>query len=67
MGFVWLEVERGGLTKHTNFISSLLSHLSGPFRYDLIGGRWIYARDGHDMVDKLRSELTELVGTAPPL
>lgn len=40
---------------------------SGPMRYDLVGGRWIYARDGHDMVERLRDELTAMVGDAPPL
>ena len=40
---------------------------SGPMRYDLVGGRWIYARDGHDMVERLRDELSAIVGDAPPL
>lgn len=29
---------------------------SGPVRYDIIDGRWVYLRDGHDMLERLESE-----------
>lgn len=28
------------------------SPVSGPVRYDLRGGRWVYHRDGHEMHDR---------------
>ena len=30
---------------------------SGPVRYDCINGEWIYKRDGHEMLERLQSEL----------
>ena len=38
------------------------SPVSGPVRYDLTGGQWVYNRDGHELHARLREELTELVG-----
>ena len=37
---------------------------SGPVRYDLEGGRWVYHRDGHDMHARLTEELGRLCGAA---
>jgi len=38
------------------------SPVSGPVRYDLVGGRWVYHRDGHEMLARLRDEVSGLVG-----
>ncbi|KAK9845795.1 hypothetical protein WJX81_002579 [Elliptochloris bilobata] len=38
------------------------SPVSGPVRYDLEGGRWVYHRDGHDMHARLAAELQQLCG-----
>ncbi|CAL5221369.1 g3549 [Coccomyxa viridis] len=35
----------------------LSSPFSGPVRYDCINGEWIYKRDGHEMLERLQSEL----------
>lgn len=41
---------------------------SGPFRYDhQPGGRWVYHRDGRDLVKQLQQELKGLLGQAPAL
>ncbi len=40
------------------------SACSGPVRYDLEGGRWVYHRDGHDMHQRLAAELEQLYGIA---
>eukprot|EP00873_Tetraselmis_striata_P037487 jgi/Tetstr1/457751/TSEL_044296.t1 len=40
----------------------LSSPVSGPFRYDFVGGEWIYNRDGHSLHKKLSEELQNLVG-----
>lgn len=40
---------------------------SGPFRYDYTtGGRWVYHRDGRDMLKQIEAELEGLLGAAPP-
>lgn len=38
------------------------SPISGPKRYDLIGGRWITLRDGLSLTEVLQAELLELLG-----
>ena len=43
------------------------SPVSGPVRYDLVQRRWVYARDGHEMLQRLESELHELCGKQPQL
>ncbi len=35
---------------------------SGPLRYDYCNGRWVYHRDGRDMLGMLQEELTQLCG-----
>ena len=30
---------------------------SGPVRYDCVDGDWVYKRDGHEMLERLQSEL----------
>ena len=30
---------------------------SGPVRYDCEDGEWVYKRDGHEMLERLQSEL----------
>jgi frataxin len=35
------------------------SPVSGPVRYDWQNGRWVYLRDGHEMLERLSSELSE--------
>ncbi len=35
---------------------------SGPVRYDYMDGRWIYRHDDHELMDRLRSELNDLLG-----
>ena len=30
---------------------------SGPVRYDCVDGEWVYRRDGHEMLERLQSEL----------
>lgn len=39
------------------------SPVSGPVRYDLVHGKWIYARDGHELVERLSNELEQMFGT----
>ena len=39
------------------------SPVSGPVRYDWDEGRWVYQRDGHEMLSRLSEEITELLGT----
>jgi len=39
------------------------SPISGPVRYDLVREKWIYLRDGHEMLQRLSSELKDLFGT----
>lgn len=41
----------------------LSSPISGPKRYDLIGGKWTTLRDGSELTVLLNSELTEELGT----
>eukprot|EP01025_Chloroclados_australasicus_P009994 TRINITY_DN1388_c0_g1_i1.p2 TRINITY_DN1388_c0_g1~~TRINITY_DN1388_c0_g1_i1.p2 ORF type:complete len:204 (+),score=4.94 TRINITY_DN1388_c0_g1_i1:46-612(+) len=36
------------------------SPISGPFRYDCDGGRWIYHRDQHDMIKKIEKEFSSI-------
>lgn len=37
---------------------------SGPFRFDCAGaGRWVYSRDGHDLVQQLQDEMGVLTGS----
>lgn len=38
------------------------SPISGPVRYDYMDGRWIYRHDNHELMDRLRSELSDLLG-----
>ncbi|EIE19465.1 Frataxin [Coccomyxa subellipsoidea C-169] len=38
------------------------SPVSGPVRYDFVDGKWIYRRDEHELMDRLTSELSELLG-----
>ncbi|KAL6771706.1 FTX1 [Auxenochlorella protothecoides x Auxenochlorella symbiontica] len=38
------------------------SPVSGPVRYDYIDGRWVYRRDGHDLLERLETEVKELTG-----
>lgn len=38
------------------------SPISGPVRYDLVRGKWIYLRDGHEMIQRLSSELKDMFG-----
>ncbi|BDA43583.1 probable frataxin, mitochondrial [Coccomyxa sp. Obi] len=38
------------------------SPVSGPVRYDYMDGRWIYRHDDHELMDRLRSELSDLLG-----
>jgi frataxin len=38
------------------------SPVSGPVRYDWHAGKWIYKRDGHELFQRLSSELTQLLG-----
>eukprot|EP00884_Botryococcus_braunii_P002290 jgi/Botrbrau1/12061/Bobra.0295s0016.1 len=38
------------------------SPVSGPVRYDYVDGRWVYLRDGHDLLDRLEQELKALCG-----
>jgi frataxin-like iron-binding protein CyaY len=33
---------------------------SGPVRYDYQDGSWVYKRDGHDLMQRLQSELEQL-------
>eukprot|EP01025_Chloroclados_australasicus_P063387 TRINITY_DN8381_c0_g1_i2.p1 TRINITY_DN8381_c0_g1~~TRINITY_DN8381_c0_g1_i2.p1 ORF type:complete len:214 (-),score=8.73 TRINITY_DN8381_c0_g1_i2:57-698(-) len=40
------------------------SPVSGPVRYDWDGERWIYSRDGHEMLSRLSEELTDLCGVS---
>ncbi|CAK0781231.1 hypothetical protein CVIRNUC_005319 [Coccomyxa viridis] len=35
----------------------LSSPISGPVRYDCEDGEWVYKRDGHEMLERLQSEL----------
>lgn len=39
------------------------SPVSGPMRFDMIGGRWVTLRDGVSMSELLEAELLELLGT----
>lgn len=43
------------------------SPLSGPMRFDMIGGRWITLRDRLSMSELLESELLEVLGTTVKL
>jgi frataxin len=45
----------------------LSSPLSGPFRYDWHEGRWVYRRDGRELLSQLQQELAQLLGRAPDL
>eukprot|EP01023_Acetabularia_acetabulum_P029902 TRINITY_DN2816_c0_g1_i1.p1 TRINITY_DN2816_c0_g1~~TRINITY_DN2816_c0_g1_i1.p1 ORF type:complete len:203 (+),score=6.33 TRINITY_DN2816_c0_g1_i1:54-611(+) len=36
------------------------SPIRGPVRYDCVDGRWIYHRDGHDMVEILEQEFSQI-------
>jgi frataxin len=38
------------------------SPVSGPFRYDPVGDKWLYGRDSHSLHDKLQEEISELIG-----
>ncbi|GAB4816946.1 hypothetical protein N2152v2_003992 [Parachlorella kessleri] len=38
------------------------SPVSGPVRYDYIGGQWVYHRDGHSLLGRLKEELHKLTG-----
>ncbi|RCK56615.1 Frataxin, mitochondrial [Candida viswanathii] len=40
----------------------LSSPISGPKRYDLIGGKWITLRDGSSLTELLQEEITLAVG-----
>ncbi|KAG7191578.1 Mitochondrial chaperone Frataxin [Scheffersomyces spartinae] len=40
----------------------LSSPLSGPKRFDLVGGKWTYLRDGTQLSNLLAGELGEAVG-----
>ncbi|KAG2485050.1 hypothetical protein HYH03_016148 [Edaphochlamys debaryana] len=40
----------------------LSSPVSGPFRFDFASGRWVYHRDGRDLVRQLEEEVGGLVG-----
>jgi hypothetical protein len=35
---------------------------SGPFRFDLRGGKWVYARDGRELHKQLQQEIGGLIG-----
>ena len=39
------------------------THHSGPKRYDIIGGQWVYSHDGVPLHDFLSEELTALLKT----
>lgn len=41
----------------------LSSPISGPKRFDMIGGRWITLRDGLSLTELLEAELLDLLGT----
>jgi frataxin len=43
------------------------SPVSGPVRYDWVNGRWVYHRDGHEMLERLSAELSELCGASVQL
>jgi frataxin len=45
----------------------LSSPLTGPFRYDLHEGSWVYHRDGRELLSQLQKELQQLLGSAPQL
>jgi hypothetical protein len=54
-------------SSQTLFFSPVfLSPFSGPIRYDCVDGRWVYARDGHCLMDKLREELAGLTDGGGP-
>lgn len=36
---------------------------SGPKRYDVVGGQWVYPHDGVALHDLLTEEFTRLLGT----
>ena len=38
------------------------SPLSGPVRYDWQQGLWVYQRDGHELMQRFSSELSDLCG-----
>lgn len=38
------------------------SPISGPVRYDLVDGRWIYKHDGHVFQERLAEELEDITG-----
>ena len=38
------------------------SPVSGPARYDWQQQRWVYRRDGHELLSRLSEELTDLLG-----
>ncbi|GIL79730.1 hypothetical protein Vretimale_12373 [Volvox reticuliferus] len=39
----------------------LSSPVSGPYRFDYVDGRWIYNRDGRDLVQQLEQEIGALL------
>lgn len=43
------------------------SPVSGPARYDWQAGRWVYKRDGHELLQQLSQEMTQLLGTTVTL
>lgn len=43
------------------------SPVSGPARYDWDGGQWVYKREGHELMQKLSQELTQLLDTTVTL
>lgn len=45
----------------------LSSPVSGPFRFDYHEGKWVYSRDGHELLQQLQQELQGLLGDAPQL
>lgn len=45
----------------------LSSPVSGPFRYDYHEGKWVYHRDGRELLTQLEREFNSLLGSAPEL
>ncbi|GIL52553.1 hypothetical protein Vafri_8379 [Volvox africanus] len=69
-----VEYSQGVLTvklgKHGTFVINkqtpnrqiwLSSPVSGPFRFDYVDGRWVYNRDGRDLVQQLEQEIGSLL------
>jgi frataxin-like iron-binding protein CyaY len=46
----------------TALVRPLLPRRSGPFRFDLRGGKWVYARDGRELHKQLQQEIGGLLG-----